>query len=129
MNNYAWAGQITAPLAVAAGVLICFWGYRILKLTLGITGFIAGAAGAWTAAVSLIPNHDGIALACAVVAGIVGAILCVWLFYLGVFLVGVSAGVVVASAVVGGTGHQVSPVVLLLWQPDSGSWRSCCRSL
>jgi hypothetical protein len=113
VSDYAWAGQIGAPAAIAVGVLICFLGYRILKVTLGITGFLVGATGVWMAAASLIPNHNGIALACAVVGGITGAILCVWLFYLGVFLVGVSAGVVVASAVFGGTGHQVSPVVLL----------------
>jgi len=98
MNDYAWAGQITAPLAVAVGGLICFWGYRILKLTLGILGLLVGAAGGWAGALSLVPGHNGVALACAVVGGILGAILCVWLFYVGIFLLGASAGVVMAAA-------------------------------
>jgi hypothetical protein len=44
MNATAWAGQLAAPLALVAGLLTCFWGYRILKITLGITGFIVGMA-------------------------------------------------------------------------------------
>lgn len=112
MNDYAWTGQFAAPAAVAAGGLLCFFGYRILKLTLGITGFILGAGGGWTAGTSIAPGHDGIALLCAAVGGILGAILCVWLFFLGVFLVGLSAGAVVAAAVFDATGHQASPLVL-----------------
>jgi Domain of unknown function (DUF4203) len=114
MNEYAWAGQITAPLAVAIGVLACFGGYRLLKLLLGIVGFAAGAAGGWAAGSYLAPGHTGIALACAVAGGIFCAVLCIWLFLVGIFVLGASAGVVAAAALCGGTGQPAQPLLLLI---------------
>ncbi|HWX22968.1 MAG TPA: DUF4203 domain-containing protein [Candidatus Binatia bacterium] len=113
MKTYAWSGQITAPLAVALGILICFWGYRILKLTLGIMGFMAGAAAGWSLGLALAPGNNAIALICAVIAGAIGAALCVWLFFLGIFLLGASAGAVVAAALFTAAGNQPQPILLL----------------
>jgi uncharacterized protein DUF4203 len=113
MNDYAWAAQISAPLAIVAGILICFWGYRILKFTLAVVGFIVGAYGGWQFGLSLAHDSTGIALVCALVGGLVGAALCLWLYFLGIFLVGAAAGTVVASAFFNGTGHQPQPIVLL----------------
>jgi len=50
-----------------------------------------------------------------VVGGILGAILCVWLFYVGIFLLGASAGVVVAAAGLAGVGHPAQPIYLLVF--------------
>jgi hypothetical protein len=77
-------------------------------------GFMAGAAGAWTLVTSLAPGHNTIALVCAVIAGVFGAVLCIWLFFLGIFLLGASAGAVAAAAVLGGTGHPAQPLLVLL---------------
>jgi hypothetical protein len=114
MNDYAWTGQLAAPVAIIVGLLACFWGYRIVKIVLGIMGFMAGAAGGWTLALSLAPGHNSIALVCAAIGGVLGAILCIWLFYFGIFLLGASAGAVVAAAVFGGTGHQAQPLLILI---------------
>ncbi|HWH71451.1 MAG TPA: DUF4203 domain-containing protein [Candidatus Sulfotelmatobacter sp.] len=113
MNANAWAGQLAAPLAVAVGILICFWGYRILKLSLGIIGFIAGAVGGWQIGLSLVPSSNAIALVCAILGALVGAVLCVWLFFLGIFLLGASAGTITASALFSTAGHQPHPILLL----------------
>ena len=91
MNVNAWTGQMSAPLAVAVGILICFWGYCLLKVSLGVVGFIAGAAGGWAVGLSLAPGNSGIALLCAVIGAVIGAVLCIWLFFLGIFLLGASA--------------------------------------
>ena len=114
MNVNAWAGQITAPLAVAVGILICFWGYRLLKLTLGVMGFIAGATGGWAVGLSLAPSNSGIAVICAIVGGVIGAVLCIWLFLLGVFLLGASAGAIVATALFSTAGNQPQPILVLV---------------
>jgi hypothetical protein len=114
MNVNAWAGQITAPLAVAVGILICFWGYRLLKLTLGVMGFIAGATGGWAVGLSLAPGNNGIALVCAIIGGVIGAALCIWLFFLGIFLLGASAGAIVATALFSAAGNQPQPILVLL---------------
>jgi len=113
MNANAWVGEISAPLAVAAGLLVCFLGYRLLKLTLGIMGLIAGASAGWIVAVSLEPGNSGIALACAVIGAAIGAVLYIWLFYLGIFLLGAGAGAVVAAAFFNASGNQPQPIVLL----------------
>jgi hypothetical protein len=113
MNVNAWVGEISAPLAVAAGLLVCFLGYRLLKVTLGIMGVIAGASVGWSVALSLEPGNSGIALACAVIGAAIGAVLYIWLFYLGIFLLGASAGAVVAAAFFNAAGNQPQPIALL----------------
>ena len=114
MNINPWAGQITAPLAIAVGVLTCFWGYRLLKLTLGIMGFMAGATGGWAVGLSLAPGNSGIALVCGLIAGVIGAALCIWLFFLGIFLLGASAGAIVASAFISTAGNQPQLILVLV---------------
>jgi Domain of unknown function (DUF4203) len=114
MNDFAWTGNLTAPLAIAVGLVACFWGYRLVKLMIGIMGFVAGAAGAWVLLSSLAPSHGGLVLIGAAIAGVLGAVICLWLFYLGVFLLGAGAGAVIAAAALGGTGYQASPVLLLI---------------
>ncbi|HZR21210.1 MAG TPA: DUF4203 domain-containing protein [Verrucomicrobiae bacterium] len=114
MNATELAHALPAPVAVIAGILICFFGYRILKLTLAIIGFIAAAGAGWTFGSSLAPNNSGVALICAVVAGIIGAALCVWLFFLGVFVVGASAGVIVGAAFFNAAGNQPQPILLVV---------------
>jgi hypothetical protein len=114
MNINAWAGQMTAPLAVAVGILICFLGYRLLKVTLAVVGLIAGAAGGWAVGLSLAPGNNGIALVCAIIGGVICAVLCIWLFFLGIFLLGASAGAIVATALFHAAGNQPQPILVLL---------------
>ena len=114
MNINAWAGQMTAPLAVAVGILICFLGYRLLKFTLAVVGLIAGAAGGWAVGLSLAPGNNGIALVCAIIGGVICAVLCIWLFFLGIFLLGASAGAIVATTLFHAAGNQPQPILVLL---------------
>jgi hypothetical protein len=107
-------GYITAGAAILAGILICFWGYRMLKVTLGITGAIFGASSGWALGLSVAPNSAGVALVCAVVGALIGAALCIWLFFLGIFLIGASAGTAIASAVFNASGHQPAPLIVLV---------------
>jgi hypothetical protein len=113
MNANAWVGEISAPLVVAVGLLTCFLGYRLLKMTLGIMGFIAGASAGGALGSSLEPGNSGIALVCAVIGAVIGAVLYIWLFYLGIFLLGASAGAVVAAALFNAAGNQPQPGFLL----------------
>jgi len=108
------AVHLSAPLAAAVGLLVCFAGYRLVKLTLALIGFIAGAAGGWAAGLALAPNNATVALVCALVAGVIFAILCVWLFFFGVFILGASAGAVVAAAVFRATGYPVQALLILV---------------
>jgi len=114
LNLNVVAIQLGGPVAVAVGLLSCFLGYRLVKLTLALIGFIAGVGGGWTAGLALAPNNDVIALACALVVGVLCAILCVWLFFLGIFILGASAGAVIAAAALNAAGHPAQPVPVLV---------------
>lgn len=114
MNDYAQVGRLNALLAIVAGLLICFWGYRLLKLSLAIIGFIAGAFAGWELGLSWANGSTAIILVCAFVGGIVGMGLCLWLYFLGIFIVGATAGTIVAAAFFSGMGHQIQPMVLLV---------------
>jgi hypothetical protein len=112
MNGYN--GYITAGVAIVVGILICFWGYRMLKVTLGIMGAIVGASGGWALALSWSPGSTAVALVCVVLGAVVGALLCIWLFFFGIFLLGASAGTAIATAVFNGMGRQPEPLVVLI---------------
>ena len=96
------------------GILICFLGYRLLKFTLAVVGLIAGAAGGWAVGLSLAPGNNGIALVCAIIGGVICAVLCIWLFFLGIFLLGASAGAIVATTLFHAAGNQPQPILVLL---------------
>jgi hypothetical protein len=115
MNANELARLVTAPVMVAVGLLTCFCGYRILKLTLGIMGFIVAAAGGWTLGLSMAPNNSLTALICALFAGVIGAVLCIWLFFVGIFLLGASAGAIVAAAFFNAAGSQPQAILLLVF--------------
>jgi hypothetical protein len=77
-------------------------------------GFIIGAAGGWTLGLSLVPGNNGIALVCAIIGGLICAVLCIWLFFLGIFLLGASAGAIVATALFHAAGNQPQPILVLV---------------
>jgi hypothetical protein len=112
MNGYN--GYITAGVAIVAGILICFWGYRMLKVTLGIMGAVVGASAGWALGLSWFPQSPGLALVCVVLGAMIGAVLCLWLFFLGIFLLGASAGTAVATTVFNGLGRQPDPLIVLI---------------
>ncbi|HLH55244.1 MAG TPA: DUF4203 domain-containing protein [Verrucomicrobiae bacterium] len=114
MNNQAVAGQVSALAVCVVGVLVCFWGYRLLKVTLGLLGFIAGAYAGWQLGITQLHANDVMALVCAVVGGLIGMALYVWFYFLGVFLLGATAGAIVTAAWVNSTGHQAQPLVALV---------------
>jgi hypothetical protein len=108
------AVQLHAPAALVAGLVICFLGQRLVKLTLGLVGFVAGAAGGWAAAGALAPGNTTAALVAILAGGVIVAILCFWLFSLGVFVAAAGAGAVATAAVMRATGQPVQPLLILI---------------
>src|SRR3974390_924652 len=112
MNEYAWQGS--GVVAIVAGILICFWGYQLVKISLAVIGLVVGTYGGWQIGLALVPGNELGVLVCAIIGGLVGMGLCLWLYFLGVFLVGATAGAIIAGAFVNGAGQQVQPVVFLV---------------
>lgn len=87
--------QLPAALVLLlAGIVACFFGYRLFRIVLAIAGFILGAL----VATSLFGAGDtwrtlGVALG----GGLVGALLLFAAYYVGVALVGAGLGVLVGN--------------------------------
>jgi Domain of unknown function (DUF4203) len=87
-------------LGIVLGAVQCFFGYRIFKFILGLTGFIVGAALAGAVGYA-ISHEEAVAFLAGIVGGAIGAALFVALYFVGIFLIGafllilaVTAGVI-----------------------------------
>lgn len=92
-------GSVGPFIAIPLGLLSCFFGYRLLKVVIGLAGFVVG----WGAGAA-IGGAAHWAAWLVVAAGLVGGLLCAWLavalFFVGVFLLGFAAFTALASPVV-----------------------------
>jgi hypothetical protein len=89
----------TLPVAIIlilGGMLACFAGYRLLRVVMGIYGFIIGAMLA--SSMMGITSTIGMVLA-ALVGGFVGAVVLVFAYFIGVALVGAGLGALSAHAI------------------------------
>jgi hypothetical protein len=75
----------TAAVLVVGGLLACFGGYRLFRFVLGLYGFILGAF--VTTSMMGTSNMWAIVVA-AVVGGLIGAVLMVAAYFIGVGLIG-----------------------------------------
>jgi len=75
----------TAVVLTVGGLITCFAGYRLFRIVLGIFGFVIGAM----VTTQVIGAQSTIALvAAAIVGGLVGSVLMVAAYFIGVGLVG-----------------------------------------
>src|SRR6476646_10949082 len=88
-------GYPVAILLVVGGALACFAGYRLFRVVLAIHGFILGSILA--SSTMGITNTAGMVVA-AVLGGIVGAVILVFAYFVGIALVGAGLGALVAHA-------------------------------
>ncbi len=105
---------VSPVLLLTAGFVVCFLGYRLLRLTLGLAGFGVGMALGLLIA-GLIPGTSQVlTLILAIVFGILGAILAMALYKFGVFLLGAGAGALIAGVVVAATGWHYPMIARVL---------------
>jgi hypothetical protein len=103
----------SAVIAVLIGILFCFFGYRLFKIVLGIAGFIWGAL--LVASVVFGLTHSTLAAVLAGLAGgIVFALLAVFLYYVGVFILGTFFGAAIGIFVLAIVGVMTPVWVILI---------------
>ncbi len=88
--------QPAAILLLLGGVLACFAGHRLFRLVLGIYGFIIGAMVA--SSIVGVTSNTGMLVAAAI-GGLLGSVVMVFAWFVGVSLVGAGLGVLVAHLV------------------------------
>jgi len=82
-----------ALLLVLGGALACFAGYRLFRIVLAIYGFILGAM---LASSTMGASNTLGMVAAAIVGGLVGALVLVFAYFIGIALVGAGLGALVA---------------------------------
>src|SRR4051794_30940887 len=84
------------PAAVAlilGGALACFAGYRLFRIVLGVYGFILGAM---IASSAMGVSSTAAMIIAAVVGGLIGAVVLVFAYLVGIALAGAGLGVAIA---------------------------------
>jgi|KBSMisStaDraftv2_1062788.scaffolds.fasta_scaffold78483_4 hypothetical protein len=102
------------PASIAlllGGALACFAGYRLFRIVLGIYGFILGAMLA--SSIVGVSNTTGMLLA-AIVGGLLGSVVLVFAWFVGVSLVGAGIGVLIAHVAWTQIGRGDPPAVLII---------------
>jgi hypothetical protein len=102
-----------AVLAILLGGLICFFGYRLLRVTLGILGFGVGAALGAVIATNIGGVTQVFVLIIAAACGLLGAVLAAVLYKVGVFMLGAGAGALIASLFAGGLAGATHTLVII----------------
>lgn len=101
-----------AIVLVLGGVVACFVGYRLFKVVLGVFGFILGALAA--SSVFGASETTGMVVA-ALVGGLVGAVLMLAAYFVGVALVGAGAGALLANTIWTHIDGDPHPVIVILF--------------
>jgi len=128
-------------MTLLVGLIIGLFGYRLLKLTLGLLGFIVGAYLLGYLASAMLPGRQAFVIVAAFVGGLFGALFLVFVYKVGLFILGLLAGgaigavvaapfqdsqalLIVAVFAVGGavTVILVQKVVLIVATSVVGSW-------
>lgn len=105
---------ISPALLLVAGFIVCFFGYRLLRFTLALSGFAAGLVLGLTVA-RLFPGASQVlTLVVGIVCGILGAVVATVLYKVGVFLLGAVVGLLFASIILTATGWQQPMLVRVI---------------
>lgn len=86
----------SAAITLVLGVLTCFFGYRLRKVFVGVTGLLLGFLGGYAVASTL--TTGGNALIAGAVTGIILMLLCVLLYNVGIFILCGCSGAVICYA-------------------------------
>jgi len=101
-----------AIILVLGGLLSCFAGYRVFRVVLGFFGFVLGAL-----LTSSIMGTDQTVwmVVAAVVGGIVGALILVAAYFVGVALIGAGVGALVVNLIWASLGREPHIVIVILF--------------
>jgi hypothetical protein len=109
----AGSSQGGLMLLLLAGLLYCFFGYRLFRFVLGMTGFLVGGGLAALLVGWLTHTHPVATVAALFIGGVCGAFALSFLYRVGVFLLGVLGGLVVVYMLLQGRTESWAPWAVL----------------
>jgi len=101
-----------AVILLVGGVISCFAGYRVFRVVLGIYGFIIGALFASGLAG---PENTYWMIAAALAGGVVGALILIAAYFVGVALLGAGIGALTASLIWAALGKEPGALAVILF--------------
>jgi len=103
---------LAGVILVFGGLISCFAGYRFFRVVLGIYGFIIGAMIATT----ISGGDDATRMVLAAgLGGLIGAVILVLAYFVGVALVGAGLGALSANLIWAQLGSEPNPLVIVLF--------------
>lgn len=119
MLNPLWLKIYMFVIAVV-GLLMCFYGYRIFRLVLALFGVVMGAVGAGIVGYQLAPGNTAVAIFCACIGGLLGGVLFVAIYYIGLFFFGAGFGAAIAAAIMGSHSPNAATFVIIAFAVIGG---------
>jgi len=101
-----------ALILLAGGVISCFAGYRFFRIVLGILGFYFGAL---IASGAVGTEHTAWMIGAAIVGGLIGSLVLLIAYFVGVALLGAGLGAGVAAVIWAQFGSEPGAVVMILF--------------
>ena len=101
-----------AVVLLVGGLIACFAGYRVFRIVLGIYGFILGALFASSA---MGTEHTLWMVLAALIGGVVGALILVAAYFVGVALLGAGVGALAASLIWAALGREPHAIVVIVF--------------
>jgi len=107
--------KIFSIIATLFGLLICFFGYKIFRIVLAILGFIIGASFIAGVGFTLTDGNEILVILIAGIAGgLVAAVILLFLYSAGVFLLGALFGISVFSGILMLINIDTSPLLYIM---------------
>jgi hypothetical protein len=100
-----------AIILLVGGLMSCFAGYRVFRVVLGIYGFILGAL---FASGIVGPENTMWMVAAAIGGGIIGALILIAAYFVGVALLGAGIGALAASLIWASLGREPGALVVIV---------------
>jgi hypothetical protein len=101
-----------AFVLLAGGIISCFAGYRVFRIVLGIYGFIIGAL---VASSAVGTEHTAWVIIASLLGGLVGALILIAAYFVGVALLGAGIGALAASLIWAALGREPGAVVVIVF--------------
>jgi hypothetical protein len=101
-----------AIVLLIGGVISCFAGYRVFRVVLGIYGFILGAL---SASAAMGTEHTAWMIAAALAGGVIGALILIAAYFVGVALLGAGVGALAASLIWASLGREPGALVVIIF--------------
>ena len=101
-----------AIILVLGGLLSCFAGHRVFRVVLGFFGFVLGAL---LASSVMGTDQTAYMVVAAIVGGIVGALILVAAYFVGVALIGAGAGALAVNLIWASLGREPHIVIVILF--------------